>query len=90
MFCHKGGQISILSQGKEIFLVQSIYITGRILGDNFVGNNQRSTFVKCSKPVHAETKVILAKSELKDKKNEAHHPGKQVTDPKRDSNALAK
>lgn len=89
VFGHKCGKISILSKSKKVFLVQGIHVTGIVVINDFVGDDQWPTFIDSSKSIHTEAGNVLAEG-MTGEIWKTYHPGKHVTEPNSDSKALAK
>jgi hypothetical protein len=52
---HQGGEVAILTEGKQVLLVKSVHITDRIVLDNTIRDDKRFTLVNTSETVHGET-----------------------------------
>ncbi len=60
VFRHKCCKISILSKRKEILLVQGIHVTGVVVIDDFIGDDQWPSFIDGPKSIHTETGNLSA------------------------------
>jgi hypothetical protein len=56
---HQGGEVAILTEGKQVLLVKSVHITDRIVLDNTIRDDKRFTLVNTSETVHGETEGML-------------------------------
>lgn len=55
VFHHQGRKVSILSKGEQVLFVKSVDVGFGIVVDNSLGDDDRSSFIRCPKSVQTET-----------------------------------
>ena len=71
--------------------MEGVNIIVSVIVNDFVRDDERTSLVRSSKAIHGETSTVSISFIPREKKlMGTYHPGRQVTLPKSDSNALAR